>query len=238
MTQGKFSMKFTIVELLIVIAIITILASMLLPALNKARDFAKGASCINNLRQTSISASNYSCDFTGGFPVIDENLASWGKILMIYQQGTFITTNMKEFLCPSWAPYNNLKDAIQYNSYGVCIQGYNDSKWFRPGQSGGLPFFVAPLKSTSPSKQIFFGDSVFKTKAFPSSQCYYIWYPSINYEGLPMVRHNNRRSNFAFADGHVSSQGLSELGGWLREAKASGNWTLVWDANGKVYQLN
>jgi prepilin-type N-terminal cleavage/methylation domain-containing protein/prepilin-type processing-associated H-X9-DG protein len=60
---------FTLIELLCVIAIITILAALLLPALAKVRDRAKRIQCVNQLRQTGMAFHAFAHDHDGRFPM-------------------------------------------------------------------------------------------------------------------------------------------------------------------------
>ncbi len=59
---------FTLVELLVVIGIIAVLISVLLPALNKARDQGNIVKCASNIRQLAMALTNYAAENKGKFP--------------------------------------------------------------------------------------------------------------------------------------------------------------------------
>jgi prepilin-type N-terminal cleavage/methylation domain-containing protein len=82
--------RFTLIELLVVIAIIAILAAFLLPALARARENARQASCTSNLKQISTALIMYRQDN-------DFNMAPW--ISHLYREKVLSTKRI--FRCPS-----------------------------------------------------------------------------------------------------------------------------------------
>ena len=68
LAQNTRQRGFTLVELLVVIAVIAILAGLLLPALSQARAHARAVFCINNMRQLGFGWELYSDDHEGRLP--------------------------------------------------------------------------------------------------------------------------------------------------------------------------
>jgi prepilin-type N-terminal cleavage/methylation domain-containing protein/prepilin-type processing-associated H-X9-DG protein len=132
---------FTLIELLVVIAIIAILAAMLLPALERAREQAKRAVCMSNLKQLGVVMYIYAQDYEGHFPLARDsngmNKTSRSLMLLTGQyvsgsspasapdtdyEGPRYVDNMELFVCPS--SKIDSKSDIGYLIYQHCSYSY------------------------------------------------------------------------------------------------------------------
>ena len=150
-SPGREARAFTLIELLVVIAIIGILAAMLLPALNRAREKARAATCVSNLRQIHLAIKFYVDDNDSYMPVpsYGSGKPNWPKLLGVYMRQRGLTSNAppnKVFTCPT-AKYPGTDDAnitLTYSCTGAML-GSN---------SGNVPCgSTSGLTSSQPRKE-------------------------------------------------------------------------------------
>ena len=85
---------FTLVEVLVVIAVIALIAAMLLPALSKARQSGRRTACASNLRQLSVAVSIYAGENEGDYPPVNQTNRWPAQLHRGYE-------NFDVLLCPS-----------------------------------------------------------------------------------------------------------------------------------------
>ena len=216
--------KFTLIELLIIIAIIAILAGMLLPVLNKARDRSKAIKCTANLRTFGSSNALYAQDYNdycvpGHLPGIFWSINSTYRRLLGATAGTTSFVEADDWtVAPGLVCPSEIRPPRLRNNYGMN---------FQPFISGDLSYDCMVFKLTKikhPSARYLFlesrnwqtyrnvGSDIY---AAPFSNAGY-WnklnIPQTQSDSAVAYRHGNLQyANVNFFDGHVKMMRWNEV---------------------------
>lgn len=108
-TSKNHCKSFTLIELLVVIAIIAILAGLLLPALNSAKEKARGIQCTSQMKSFGTNTMQYVLDFNDWCPRV--------------QNGAPFRPDYNDYFIKQLAPYYGVRKPLNvWSARGLCIQ--------------------------------------------------------------------------------------------------------------------
>ncbi|OGV58406.1 MAG: hypothetical protein A2X49_10600 [Lentisphaerae bacterium GWF2_52_8] len=205
--------RFTLIELLMVIAIIAILMTILLPALKNVREVAKKIKCLSNEKQIYL-AWTYYCEANNGYlPRADTtrwgappagNL-KWQQIMRdelfpavkLSQWGYYYWDQKGYLACPSVRDHKSPYDSFQFSNYGMNYWGIGGcGPW-------ASKTYTKITNIRFPSMQIGFGDT-----ADMQTYGHYVY----GYSGQVKFPHLNL-TNVLYDDGHAEPKNRSVLAG-------------------------
>ncbi len=220
--------RFTLIELLIAIAIIAILAGILLPALNGARAKALTIKCAGNLKQLSMGLIQYGTDHGDYFPHIanpeptGEPMLVWDDLINEYAPGPKLTAEEREarfvkikgaanlYLCPSDRAGNSSYGADLYRRTYALTRGTSNPEDYNkyPGIYGsGAAIRTGSIKF--PSRTFTLVEMAHNTNTLGYTSNASIQNAAKQWTGDPAL-HGPFRYNYGYADGHVELKNSQE----------------------------
>ena len=187
--------RFTMIELLVVISIITILASMLLPALNRARERAKTISCANNLKQLGLAHQLYNGSFNDWIVSAEDQS---GRTWMESLHG--VGLSRESMHCPAGAE-NKLRIGFWFiNTPEHLTLGYARNRHISHAKVGATVYRKV-TQYRKASRTVLMFDDRFQA----ATDLWYASYWDVTMDAarLPHYLAHGRRMNVLLLDGHV-----------------------------------
>jgi prepilin-type N-terminal cleavage/methylation domain-containing protein len=192
MRNTRIRSGFTLMELLVVIVIIGILASLLLPAISLAKRRSQGAVCINNLKQLDLALGMFVEEHDQIYPNTNEVWYYYKQMLRPY-----VGSSSGSFACPLDAFMIGLLNGAQINESPHLLPDYNFVSYEFNGRN--RPNQITPpelgLAGKAASKIRVTARTI--TLFEISAEAPFSWHESSR------LRRNKAKSYTAFADGHV-----------------------------------